>query len=95
MHSYFVYILFSQRNGTLYIGVTNDIARRIHEHKNKSLPGFTKKYTVDKLAYVEEYQDISDATKREKELKKYNRGKKIYLIERSNPQWKDLYHYML
>jgi putative endonuclease len=95
MHTYFVYILFSKQNGTLYIGVTNDIARRIQEHKNKLIPGFTSKYDIDKLAYAEEFQYITDAISREKQLKKLNRAKKIELIEQANPEWKDLYNHLL
>ena len=88
--SYYVYILCSQRNGTLYIGVTNDLARRIYEHKTKIVKGFTEKYGVDKLVYTEEYDDVNDAIHREKCLKKWNRSWKIRLIEEVNPEWKDL-----
>jgi putative endonuclease len=88
--SYYVYILCSQRNGTLYIGATNDIVRRIYEHKTKMLKGFTEKYEVDKLVYVETYKDVRDAIHREKCLKKWNRSWKIRLIEETNPEWKDL-----
>ena len=95
MHTYFVYILCSKRNGTLYIGVTNDIARRIQEHKNKLIPGFTSEYNVDKLAYAEEHQYIYDALEREKQLKRWSRAMKINLIERANPEWKDLYHHLV
>ena len=95
MHRYFVYILCSKRNGTLYIGVTNNIARRIEEHKQKLIPGFTAKYNVDKLAYAEEYRYISRALEREKELKQWGRASKLNLIEKSNPEWKDLYYHLL
>ncbi|MBX9621764.1 MAG: GIY-YIG nuclease family protein [Alphaproteobacteria bacterium] len=88
--SYYVYILCSQRNGTLYIGVTNDIVRRIYEHKTKMLKGFTEKYEVDKLIYMETYEDVNDAIHREKCLKKWNRSWKISLIEETNPEWNDL-----
>jgi len=88
--SYYVYILCSQRNGTLYIGVTNDLTRRIYEHKTKIVKGFTEKYGVDKLVYMEEYDDVNDAIHREKCLKKWNRSWKIRLIEEVNPEWKDL-----
>ena len=71
----YTYILFSQRNGTLYIGVTNDIIRRVTEHKEKQIPGFTQQYGVDKLGYFEEYNDIRLAIQREKELKGWNRKK--------------------
>jgi len=88
---YFVYILASQRNGTLYIGVTNDLVRRIYEHKQKLVDGFTKKYNVERLVCYEEYADVRDAITREKQLKKWNRKWKLDLIEKSNPQWNDLY----
>jgi len=87
----YTYILFSQRNGTLYIGVTNDIKRRVTEHKEKHFSGFTSCYGVDKLGYFEEYNDIRLAIQREKELKGWTRKKKIALLEASNPQWKDLF----
>ncbi|MFA7171451.1 MAG: GIY-YIG nuclease family protein [Candidatus Paceibacterota bacterium] len=90
MKSYFVYILASQRNGTLYIGVTSNIARRIWEHKEGSIEGFTKKYNVKILVYVERIEDIKTAIAREKQLKKWNRSWKIRLIEKNNPNWKDL-----
>ena len=88
---YFVYILFSKRNGTLYIGVTNNLKRRVYEHKNKLVQGFTAKYGVDKLGYFEVGEDIEAALLREKQLKKTNRQRKIALIESVNPEWKDLY----
>jgi len=83
MHRYFVYILCSKRNGTLYIGVTNDIVRRVKEHKQKLVPGFTTKY---------EYIYIQDALQREKQLKQFYRIDKLRLIEQFNPEWKDLYY---
>ena len=88
----YVYILFSQPNGTLYIGVTSNLVKRIYEHKNKFVDGFTKKYNVDKLAYYEVYEDIETAILREKRLKKYYRQQKIDLIKQSNPNWEDLYY---
>lgn len=88
---YYVYILCSQRNGTLYIGMTNDITRRIYEHKAKVLPGFTCKYNVDKLIYLEGYSHIDEARQREKALKCWKRGWKLRLIESVNPEWKDLF----
>ena len=88
--SYFVYILASRRNGTLYIGVTNDLARRMSEHKAKLVPGFTRKYEVDKLVYFEEYTSILEARARERSLKRWQRAWKIALIEKMNPQWRDL-----
>ena len=88
---YYVYILASKRNGTLYVGVTSDLTRRIWEHKSKEHEGFTKKYSVDKLVYFEQHDDAENAIKREKSLKKYNRKWKLDLIEKVNPEWKDLY----
>jgi putative endonuclease len=89
--AYDVYLLASDRNGTLYIGVTNDIVRRVFEHKSKIVPGFTKRYAVDKLVWFEIYEDPTSAITREKELKKWRRDWKIKLIEEQNPQWIDLY----
>jgi putative endonuclease len=89
--AYYVYLLASDRNGTLYIGVTNDIVRRVFEHKSKAVPGFTKRYGVDKLVWFEIYEDPTSAITREKELKKWRREWKIQLIEEKNPQWSDLY----
>ena len=88
---YFVYILASSRNGTLYIGITSDLIRRVWEHKTKQVDGFTKKYHVDNLVYFEVYEDPVNAIRREKRLKFYKRKWKIDLIEKSNPEWKDLY----
>jgi putative endonuclease len=81
----------SQRNGTLYIGVTNDLIRRIYEHKNNLTDGFTKKYNIHQLVYYEETPDVINAIQREKQLKKWNRKWKLALIEKSNPRWEDLY----
>jgi len=81
----------SKRNGTLYIGVTNNLARRVYEHKNGLLEGFTKKYKIDNLVYYESTEIIESAITREKQLKKWNRQWKINLIERDNPEWNDLY----
>ena len=91
MNHYYVYILSNWNNKVLYIGVTNDINRRIHEHKNKLVEGFTKKYNVNKLIYLEEVSDIEAAIKREKQLKGWNRQKKKNMINSMNPEWKDLY----
>jgi putative endonuclease len=88
--SYFVYILASRRNGTLYVGVTNDLVRRISQHKSKVVPGFTRKYNVDKLVYFEEYASILEARARERALKRWDRAWKLALIEEMNPQWRDL-----
>ncbi len=91
MKDYYVYILTNKRNGTLYIGVTNDLIRRRYEHKNNLIEGFTKKYNIHKLVYYEQTNDSYSAIQREKRLKKWNRQWKLKLIEKSNPQWKDLY----
>ncbi len=88
--SYYVYILASKRNGTLYTGVTNNLERRVYEHKNNIIKGFTKKYNVHNLVYFEETNNINDALEFEKRLKKWNRAWKIKLIEKDNPEWKDL-----
>src|SRR5437016_8924869 len=89
--SYWVYILASKIGGTLYIGVTNDLVRRVYEHKEGLAPGFTKRYDVHRLVYFEQHADIEAAIRREKRLKKWNRKWKIQLIEESNPNWIDLY----
>ena len=88
---YYVYILFNRKNGTLYTGVTGDIIKRIWQHKNKEIDGFTKKYNVDKLGYFEIFGDINMAIEREKQLKAGSRKKKLELIETNNPNWLDLY----
>jgi putative endonuclease len=88
--SYFVYILASRRNGTLYVGVTSDLVRRMTEHKGKFVPGFTRRYAVDKLVYFEEYASILEARAREHTLKRWNRAWKLALIEKANPRWRDL-----
>ncbi len=90
MNTYYVYILASKRNGTLYIGVTNDLVRRISEHKSKEVAGFTKKYGVGILVYYETTNDINSAIAREKCLKKWERAWKLRMIEESNPMWRDL-----
>ena len=89
-HQYYIYILASQKNGTLYIGVTNDLERRVLEHKQKVNEGFTSKYNVNMLVYFESFQYINDAILREKRLKKWNRQWKINLIEEENKEWNDL-----
>jgi putative endonuclease len=89
--SFYVYILASRIGGTLYIGVTNDLVRRVAEHRLKSVNGFTKKYGVDRLVYFEQFDDVENAIKLEKRLKKYNRAWKVRLIEELNPNWDDLY----
>ena len=88
--SYFVYMLASRRNGTLYVGVTNDLGRRSGEHKAKAVPGFTKRYGVDILVWYEVYDRIDDAIAREKQIKGWNRAWKIRLIEEHNSGWNDL-----
>lgn len=85
------YILFNKRNGTLYIGVTSNLVKRVYEHKNKLVDGFTKKYNIDKLGYYEIFDDIEEAIIREKKLKGASRKKKLELIEMINPEWLDLY----
>jgi putative endonuclease len=85
-----VYILASKRNGTLYTGVTSDIARRIWEHKNGDVDGFTRKYGIHTLVYCECHDDMYTAIMREKQIKKWNRDWKIQLIEQDNPEWRDL-----
>lgn len=94
-HLYYVYILASRRNGTLYIGVTNDLLRRTWEHKGDLIEGFTKKYGVHILAWYEWHDDINAAIAREKRLKRWNRAWKIALIERRNSGWNDLYPRLL
>lgn len=90
IHQYYIYILASQKNGTLYIGVTNDLERRVLDHKQKINEGFTSKYDVTRLVYFESFQYINDAILREKRLKKWNRQWKINLIEEENREWNDL-----
>ena len=87
---YFVYIMSNKTNSTLYVGVTNDLRRRITEHKNETLDGFTKKYHLHKLVYFEEYSEVNDAIARKKQLKGWVRAKKNWLIESQNPNWNDL-----
>ncbi len=89
--SFYVYILASKIGGTLYIGVTNDLIRRVAEHRLKSVESFTKKYEIEKLVYFEQFDDAENAIRREKRLKKWNRTWKIRLIEEANPNWDDLF----
>ena len=86
MNEYYVYILASKRNGTLYIGFTNDLQRRLYEHKHGLVEGFTKKYRVHMLVYYEDTTDVTAALAREKQLKKWNRAWKLQLIESTNPE---------
>jgi putative endonuclease len=88
---FYVYLLASQKEGTLYLGVTNDLVRRVYEHKEKLLPGFTSRYGVRRLVWFETYDDPRTAIQREKEIKKWRRAWKIELIQKENPDWKDLY----
>ncbi|MCA1383820.1 GIY-YIG nuclease family protein [Bradyrhizobium sp. BRP23] len=89
--AYYVYILASKKHGTLYIGVTNDLVRRVYQHRTKTVPGFTSKYGVDKLVLFEIYDDAVSAIAREKELKTWRRDWKTRLFEEQNPNWDDLY----
>jgi len=89
-NTYYVYILASKRNGTLYIGVTNDLVRRLGEHRDGLVPGFTKKYSVTKLVYYETFDDIRAAIHRETQMKKYKREWKLSLIQKNNKGWADL-----
>ncbi|MFH1049812.1 MAG: GIY-YIG nuclease family protein [bacterium] len=95
MKQFYVYILASKKNGTLYTGVTNDIIRRIYEHKNDINDGFTKKYQVYNLVYYEIFNDSYEAIVREKRIKTWKRQWKIELIEKNNPDWKDLYNELI
>ena len=92
MKKMYVYILASQKNGTLYVGVTSDLIKRIWQHKKHVVKGFTDKYNVDKLVYYEVWQDELGAIEREKKLKHWNRQWKKKLIEKDNPDWNDLYN---
>jgi len=92
---YYVYILASRKNGTMYIGVTSNLVKRMHEHKEGLLEGFTKKYKVKDLVYYEQAGDVNEAVIREKQLKKWNRQWKINLIEKENPDWLDLFDGLL
>jgi putative endonuclease len=89
--NYFVYIIASRKDGAIYIGVSNDIVRRIFEHRNKLVPGFASKYNITRLVWFEMYDDPISAISREKKLKKWKRSWKVQLIEAQNPQWNDLY----
>ncbi|MDR1614548.1 MAG: GIY-YIG nuclease family protein [Campylobacteraceae bacterium] len=87
----YVYILSNRPNGTLYIGVTSDLVKRVHEHKNHLVEGFTSKYDLNDLVYYEIFDDIVNAILREKQMKKWNRAWKLKLINKFNPAWRDLY----
>jgi len=91
MKTYYVYILASKRNGTLYIGMTHNLIHRVYQHKGDLVEGFTKEYGVHMLVYYEQTDSVHSAIMREKQLKKWNRQWKIQLIEKQNPEWRDLY----
>lgn len=91
MKQFYVYILCNKRNGTLYIGVTSNLIKRVYEHKNDLADGFTKKYHIHELAWYEKHETAENAISREKQIKKWNRAWKLELIEKFNPTWEDLY----
>ena len=91
MKNYYVYILANQKYGTLYVGVTNDLIRRVREHKNNMIEGFTKQYSIHFLVYYEQTHEVESAIAREKQLKRWRRQWKIKLIEKDNDKWEDLY----
>jgi putative endonuclease len=90
-HRYFVYLLASERNGTLYVGVTANLPKRLGEHRDALIEGFTKKYGIHKLVWFEEFSDVHEAILREKRIKKWRRAWKLELIEKMNPDWSDLF----
>ena len=91
MNEYHVYILASRQNGTLYIGITNDIIKRVFQHKNDQVEGFTARYRIHRLVWYESCLDVREAIARERQLKKWDRKWELALIEKSKPQWRDLY----
>jgi putative endonuclease len=93
--TYYVYLLASQPHGTLYVGVTRDLVRRVHEHRSKLVEGFTARYGVDRLVWFESTESVEAAIVREKQIKRWNRAWKIALIEQANPAWQDLYESLL
>ena len=95
MKQYYIYVLASKRNGTIYIGVTNNLLRRVYEHKHDLVDGFTKTYHVHALVHFEAFEDIEYALRREKQLKWWKRKWKLDLIEKDNPDWRDLYQDLL
>jgi len=95
MKTYYVYILANKKNGTIYIGITYNLIKRIYEHKTELIEGFTQKYKVNHLVYFEQFSSPQEAITREKRLKKWKRAWKIELIEKENPDWKDLYRSLL
>ena len=90
-----VYIVTNRPNGTLYVGVTSDLARRVHEHREGLIDGFTKRYGLTRLVYAEPHEDISEAIRREKAIKRWRRAWKVRLIHESNPDWNDLFDTLL
>ena len=93
--AYFVYIMASQRHGTLYVGVTNNLIRRVYEHREKITPSFTSKYNVNRLVWFDQTDNIEAAIQHEKRLKHWQRAWKIEMIEKANPHWEDLYPSLL
>jgi putative endonuclease len=91
LYVFYVYLLASRKQGTLYLGVTRDLVRRIYQHREKLTPGFSSRYDIRRLVWFEVYDDPVNAIEREKEIKKWRRAWKIALIEKDNPDWKDLY----
>ena len=91
----FIYMMSNKQDGVLYVGVTSDIVKRVYEHKNGFVDGFTKQYNLKNLVYYEVYNDIEEAIKREKQLKNWHREWKIELVNKQNPQWEDLYESIL
>jgi putative endonuclease len=89
--SYYVYILSNRKDGTLYVGITGDLVRRVHQHRTKAADGFTARYGISHLVYFESYDEVGLALQREKNLKHWIRAWKVALIEQGNPQWRDLY----
>ncbi|MFH1050426.1 MAG: GIY-YIG nuclease family protein [bacterium] len=92
MKTYYVYMMSNYNNNVLYIGVTNDLLRRVYEHKESKIEGFTKKYKCNKLVWCEQFSDIYEAIKKEKQMKKWKRDYKNNVINEINPGWKDLYN---
>ncbi|PJA37774.1 endonuclease [candidate division WWE3 bacterium CG_4_9_14_3_um_filter_43_9] len=92
--TYYVYILTNKRHTVFYTGITNNLERRVWEHKQKIIQGFTKKYNIEKLVYFEVFEDVLEAIRREKQIKGWVRRRKIALIEKMNPEWKDLSEYL-
>ncbi|WP_099554823.1 GIY-YIG nuclease family protein [Hartmannibacter diazotrophicus] len=88
--TYWVYILANRKDGTLYVGLTSDLQRRVDQHRSRAVDGFTKRYGVDRLVHFEAFGEVADAIAREKQLKRWNRSWKIRLIEAGNPEWKQL-----